>query len=291
MSHTGGTIPLSRPVSPTTRPLLSPESLQRFDGHARETMSTIVADPDIPTAVLRASSYLEIVIPARDEVRRLPHTLMQTIQYLEAQPYSSSIVVIDNGSVDQTSDLVARTSSDRVPVRLAGCAQPGKGAAVRRGILTSSARFIGYMDADLATPIETLDIAIPLLEEFQVVIGSRRISGAAFAKRQPVYRSASSLAFRMLAQRVLPGFADTQCGFKFFPGEVARVAARQLRIDGFAFDVELLRVIVDMGVPIREIPVVWSDKEGSTLRSLRDGVRAAVDVFRLTQGRSARCPR
>jgi dolichyl-phosphate beta-glucosyltransferase len=254
-------------------------------------MSIAVPDTDIPAVVLRAPCYLEIVIPARDEARRLPDTLMHTIQYLGVQPYSSSIVVIDNGSVDQTSDLVARTSSDRVPVRLAGCAQPGKGAAVRRGFLTSCARFVGYMDADLATPIETLDIVVPLLEEFQVVIGSRRISGAVFAKRQPVHRSATSLAFRMLARRVLPGFADTQCGFKFFPGDVARAAARQLRIDGFAFDVELLRVIMDMGVPIKEIPVVWSDREGSTLRSLRDGARAAADVFRLTQGTLARCPR
>jgi dolichyl-phosphate beta-glucosyltransferase len=291
MSQKGGTIPLSQTASLTMPPLASPDDPQRFNGFARETMSIAVPDADIPAAVLRAPCYLEIVIPARDEARRLPHTLMHTIQYLGVQPYSSSIVVIDNGSVDQTSDLVARTSSDRVPVRLAGCAQPGKGAAVRRGFLTPCARFVGYMDADLATPIETLDIVVPLLEEFKVVVGSRRVSGAAFARRQPVYRSASSLAFRMLAQRVLPGFADTQCGFKFFPGDVARAAARQLRIDGFAFDVELLRVIMDMGVPIKEIPVVWSDKEGSTLRSLRDGARAAADVLRLTKGTLAQCPR
>ena len=97
-------------------------------------------EPDIPGALLRASCDLEILIPARDEVRRLPHTLMHTVRYLEAQPYSSSVVVIDNGSVDQTSDLVARPWSDRVPVQLTGCAQPGKGAAVRRGILTSRAK-------------------------------------------------------------------------------------------------------------------------------------------------------
>jgi dolichyl-phosphate beta-glucosyltransferase len=291
MSQTGEVISVSQTVSPAMRPVVSPYDPRNFTDVPRDAMQVAAEVSDIPAVVLRAPCHLEIVIPARDEARRLPQTLMHTIQYLEAQSYSSSIVVIDNGSVDQTSDLVARTSSDRVPVRLAGCAQPGKGAAVRRGFLTSCARFIGYMDADLATPIETLDIVVPLLEEFQVVIGSRRISGAAFAKRQPVYRSASSLAFRTLAQRVVPGFTDTQCGFKFFPGDVARAAARQLRIDGFAFDVELLRAIIDMGVPIKEIPVVWSDKEGSTLRSLRDGARAAADVFRLTHGMLARCPR
>ena len=121
--------------------------------------SIAAEEPDIPAVMQRAPCYLEIVIPARNEARRLPYTLTQTIRYLEAQPYSASIVVVDNGSVDQTSDLVARQWSDRVSVRLVGCAQPGKGAAVRRGFLTSRACFIGYMDADLATPIETLDMS------------------------------------------------------------------------------------------------------------------------------------
>jgi dolichyl-phosphate beta-glucosyltransferase len=243
--------------------------------------------PGIPDAVLRASCYLEVLIPALDEARRLPHTLVQTVRYLEAQPYSSSIVVIDNGSVDQTPDLVARTRSERVPVHLIGCAQPGKGAAVRRGILTSRAQYVGYMDADLATPIETLDVVVPLLGDFRAVIGSRRVSGATLAKRQPARRAVGGMVFRAMANRVLPGFADTQCGFKFFAGDLARTAARRLRIDGFAFDIELLRTITEMGVPVKEIPVVWSDKEGSTLHALRDGPQVLADLRRLANGRLA----
>lgn len=240
-------------------------------------------DPDIPAVLLRPSCHLEVLIPALNEARRLPHTLMRTVRYLEAQPYSSSIVVIDNGSVDQTSDLVARTRSDRVPVQLTGCAQPGKGAAVRRGFLTSRARFVGYMDADLATPIETLDVVVPLLGHFQAVVGSRRIPGAALAKRQPVHRTVGGMVFRAMANRVLPGFADTQCGFKFLAGDLARTVVQQMRIDGFAFDVELLWAVTKMGVPVKEVPVVWSDEEGSTLRAIRDGVRATADLRRLAR--------
>ena len=257
----------------------------------RKNMDTVATreaeEPNIPAVLLRASCDLEVLIPARDEARRLPYTLMQTVRYLEAQSYSSSVVVIDNGSVDQTSDLVARTRSGRVPIYLTGCAQPGKGAAVRRGFLTSCARFVGYMDADLATPIETLDIVVPLLADFCAVVGSRRTSGATLAKRQPAHRAVSGMVFRAVANRVLPGFADTQCGFKFFAGDLARTVARQLRIDGFAFDVELLRAITDMGVPVKEIPVVWSDKEGSTLHALRDGARACADLLRLARRRTA----
>ena len=244
---------------------------------------TFAQEPDIPAVLRRASCQLEVLIPARDEARRLPKTLMRTVRYLEAQPYSSSVVVIDNGSVDQTSDLVARTWSDRVPVHLTGCAQPGKGAAVRRGLLTSRARFVGYMDADLATPIETLDTVVPLLGDWQAVVGSRWIGGAVLARRQPVHRAVGGMAFRAMARRVLPGLADTQCGFKFFAGDLARTVASRLRIDGFAFDVELLHAITDMGVPVKEIPVVWSDAEGSTLRALRDGGRTTADLLRLAR--------
>jgi dolichyl-phosphate beta-glucosyltransferase len=241
----------------------------------------------VPAILLRAPCDLEVLIPARNEARRLPHTLAQTVRYLEAQPYSSSIVVIDNGSVDRTSDLVVQQWSENVPVHLTGCAQPGKGAAVRRGVLTSRARFVGYMDADLATPINTLDIVLPLLESGQqAVIGSRWAGGAVISRRQPICRRAGGTVFRAVASRMLTGITDSQCGFKFFAGGLIRTLARDLRIDGFAFDVELLRAVIKMGVPVMEIPVVWTDEKGSTMRSLSDGSRALADLARLARGKA-----
>jgi dolichyl-phosphate beta-glucosyltransferase len=238
--------------------------------------------PEIPPGLLRPSRYLEILIPARNEARRLPHALLRMIRYLADQPYPSSLVVIDNGSVDRTVDLVNRLGTAQVPVHLVGCAQPGKGAAVRRGILTSRARFLGYMDADLATPIETLDYVVPLLEGgYQAVFGSRRIGGATLAEPQPGNRLLGGAVFRALAHRILPGVADTQCGSKFFTGDLARAVIGQVKVTGFAFDVDLLRAVLAMDVKAAEIPVVWSDQPGSTLHALRDGVHAAADVFRM----------
>jgi dolichyl-phosphate beta-glucosyltransferase len=241
--------------------------------------------PEIPASLLRPPCHLEILIPALDEAERLPNTLKQTVKYLETKSYTSSIVVIDNGSVDQTADLVANIRSEQVQIHLTGCAQRGKGAAVRRGLLTSRAHFVGYMDADLATPIDTLDAVLPLLNMWPAVVGSRRIDGAKLAVRQPPHRTVGGLVFRLMAHHILPGLADTQCGFKFFAGDLARAAARQLRINGFAFDVELLRTIIQMGVPIKEIPVVWSDARGSSLRALTDGMHAAGDLVRLARWR------
>ena len=249
-----------------------------------ERSSGATQQPDFPAGLLRAPCHLEVLIPSLNEARRLPSTLMRTIEYLETQPYSSSLVVIDNGSTDQTVDLVAGVQSGRVPVSVIGCAQPGKGAAVRRGIHTSRARFIGYMDADLATPIETLDVVVPLLETgCQAVVGSRRVNGAVLAQRQSFLRLAGGMAFRAMANLVLRGIADTQCGFKFFAGDLARAIACQLSIDGFAFDIELLWAVTRRNIPVREVPVVWSDRKGSTLQVRADGARAVADVFRLVR--------
>lgn len=239
---------------------------------------------DLLASLVRPPCHLEILIPSLNEAERLPRTLVRTIDYLEAQAYSSALVVVDNGSIDQTVDLVRRTRSPRVPVTVIGCAQSGKGAAVRRGMRTSGARFVGYMDADLATPIETLDVVMPLLERgSQAVVGSRHVDGAVFAERQPVLRLASGMAFRVIANRVLRGIADSQCGFKFFAGDLARMVSRHLSIDGFAFDVELLSTLIERGIPVTEIPVVWSDRKGSTLRLKADGARAIMDVLRLAR--------
>jgi dolichyl-phosphate beta-glucosyltransferase len=243
---------------------------------------------DVPTALMRPPCDVEILIPAKNEARRLPHALFRMIRYLEHQPYSSALAVIDNGSVDRTANLVKRLGAGRVPIRLIGCAERGKGAAVRRGVLTSSAKYVGYMDADLATPIETLDFIVPLLKGgYDAVIGSRRIGGATLAEPQPGSRVLGGAVFRLLAQRIVPGIEDSQCGCKFFTAETARMAIRDLRVTGFAFDVELLRAVLALDVNIVEIPVVWSDQEGSTLNGMRDGVKAAVDVFRLGRGRTS----
>jgi dolichyl-phosphate beta-glucosyltransferase len=244
----------------------------------------------IPAALMRPPCDVEILIPAKNEARRLPHALFRMIRYLEQQPYSSALAVIDNGSVDRTVNLVKRLGSGRVPIHLVGCAERGKGAAVRRGVLTSSARLVGYMDADLATPIETLDFIVPLLNGgYQAVIGSRHIGGATLAEPQPGKRVLGGAVFRLLARRILPDIEDSQCGCKFFTAETARAAIGDLRVTGFAFDVELLRAVLALDVNVVEIPVVWSDQEGSTLNGLRDGVKAAFDVFRLGRRSAALC--
>ncbi len=235
------------------------------------------------TSAVRPHVELEVVIPVLDEEQRLPATLARTVEHLAGQDYTSAVVVVDNGSVDATAEIVRRASrGSAVPLHLIGCATPGKGAAVRRGLTTGRSRYVGFMDADLATPIETLDRVVPLLRAgATAVIGSRHAAGAERVVLQGRVRRAGGEVFRAASRAVLPGVSDTQCGFKFFSGPVVRRVLADCRVDGFSFDVELLGRLQRGGQVIVEVPVLWTDRPGSTFSPLRHGWRSFTDTLRV----------
>ena len=227
---------------------------------------------------------LEIVIPAYNEAGRLPRTLAATVDYLAGRPWRSRIVVVDNGSCDATAriaQLFAR-SGGPVAVSVIGCARPGKGAAVRRGLLRTTARHVGFLDADLATPLETLDAARVHLEAgATAVIASRHVRGARLVRAQPWSRRVGGAVFRQLTRPHVPGVRDTQCGFKFFQRDAVTRALAQCRTTGFAFDVELLSRILADGGSIVELPVAWTDDPATTFRPLHDGAASFAALLAL----------
>jgi dolichyl-phosphate beta-glucosyltransferase len=169
-----------------------------------------------------------------------------------------------------------------VPVELVGCARPGKGAAVRRALLRSRSRFVGFFDADLATPVDTLSTVMQHLEAgATAVVGSRHAPGARFVQHQPPTRRLGGAAFRMMARTLVSGVHDTQCGFKFFDRAALVPALVTCRTTGFAFDVELLRHLQDAGAEIVEVPVAWTHASGSSFSPLRDGMSAFRTVLQL----------
>ncbi|MEU9859993.1 glycosyltransferase [Streptomyces sp. NPDC047971] len=249
-------------------------------------MVAVRAREPLPRWLTRPAVDLELIIPAFNEQRRLPSTIDSTLDYLAARPWKSAVVVVDNNSVDGTLDTLARVADPPVGLHVIGCSDQGKGAAVRRGIVTSSARYIGFADADNATPIDTLDRVMELLRAGHgAVIASRHTAGAHLEVEQSALRRGGGLLFRTLAHLTVPGVADTQCGFKFFSGPLVREIARDCRIDGFAFDVELLAHVVRAGHDVVEVPVDWSDVPGSTFSARRDGLRSMADLLRLSLAR------
>jgi dolichyl-phosphate beta-glucosyltransferase len=199
---------------------------------------------------------IEIVVPARNESRRLPGGLAELCRKAASLPLRTAILVVDSASTDLTGDVVRAWPPGPVPVSLLRCHRAGKGRAVRAGLLATTAPFVGFCDADMATDLAALDVAIRLLAAGNpVVIGSR-----------------------LLARQVVPGATDTQCGFKFFAGPLVRAAALSLRTAGFAFDLELIARCQRMGATLTEIPVYWRDMPGSTFSVSRHSAATFREV-------------
>jgi dolichyl-phosphate beta-glucosyltransferase len=248
---------------------------------------------DISTPADRRRPFVdvELVIPALNESARLPRTLAHSVAFLRDQPWSSRLVIVDNGSVDDTPAVARRVAAElacEVPVEVVGCSRPGKGAAVRRGLLSSSSRFVGFFDADLATPVETLSTAVEHLEAgAAAVIASRHLPESSFVRPQQFGRRAGGAAFRLLARGVVPGVRDTQCGFKLFERDAAIRALVRCHTEGFAFDVELLHHVQQGGGRIVELPIAWTDSPDSRFHPIRDGLPSFGAILRMQKAMSA----
>jgi len=225
------------------------------------------------------SAWLEIIVPARNEQARLPAGLDRLCAKAAALPPGIEILVVDSASTDQTAQIVRDWPAGPVPVRLISSDRPGKGAAVRAGLLASQAPYVGFCDADMAADLSALDVALGCLQAGrQVVIGSRAHPASVVEVRHSAIRKAGAAFFRGAAQLVSPGPMDTQCGFKFFTGPVARRAAADMTATGFAFDVELIARCRQLGADMIEIPVSWHDVPGSTFSIWRHSVLAFAEM-------------
>ena len=221
----------------------------------------------IPRGANRSASAvsIEIVVPAHNESRRLPEGLTALCRAAAMLPLRTAVLVVDSASTDGTGRIVQEWPANPVPVRLLRCDRPGKGLAVRAGLLATRAPFVGFCDADMATDLSALDVAVSLLAAgTPMVAGSRGLAASVVEDRHSTVRRAGAAVFRAMARRIVPGATDTQCGFKFFSGPLARAAALPLRTAGFAFDIELIAHCQRLGAALTEIPVTWRDVPGST---------------------------
>ena len=217
---------------------------------------------------------LSIIVPAYNEALRLPPTLMKLDAFLRTQPLRYEIVVVDDGSKDNTCDVVTEHMLTIPNLRLVRqFPNRGKGAAVRMGMLQARGQIRVMCDADGSMPAEELPKLLrPIINcEAEISIGSRYVEGAKTDVKQPFYRVLwSRLCNRVIQKTLVPGVRDTQCGFKAFTAEAARDLFAYGRIDGWAFDLEILALARRRGYSIAEIGVEWKDDGASRVNPLKD---------------------
>lgn len=228
-----------------------------------------------------------IVVPAFNEVQRLPPSLERIIAYVRERGGSCEIIVVDDGSQDGTADAAAAVLAPlgeygrvlRNPTNL------GKGASVRRGMLAACGARVLFTDADLSAPIEEMEKLERALDAgARVAIGSRAVDRRMVEERQPWARDVMGRLFNLVVQTfAVRGIRDTQCGFKLFAGEVVAPIFARTRIDRFGFDVEVLALAQRLGLPVAEVPVRWRNSPGSRV-TVGQGALAFLDPIRVRAG-------
>lgn len=226
-------------------------------------------------------------MPAYDEASRLPRTLARLREYYDSQDYSFEVIVVSDGSRDETVKIAQGFAAEHPSFRVID-SQPnrGKGYVVRRGVLESRGEVVLFCDADLATPQEETEKLLPQIRgSFDVAIGSRPLRDSNLEVRQPFYREALGRVSNKIIQALaVPGIQDTQCGFKMFRGPVAQDIFSRCKLDGFSFDFEALMIARDLGYSIAEVPIRWMHQEGSKVNFWRDYPRTFRDLIKLRLG-------
>jgi dolichyl-phosphate beta-glucosyltransferase len=235
------------------------------------------------------SVSLSIVVPAYNEALRLATTLPKILEYLSNNVPEAELIVVDDGSTDNTAEAAREILSTGERVRtsvLSYQANLGKGRAVRLGLLASRGEVALFSDADLSTPItETPKLLEPILRgECDLAFGSRALDRTLIGVHQPWRREQGGRVFNLIVRLAtgLP-FWDTQCGFKAFRMRVCRPIIEGATVDRFGFDVELLFIAYRAGLRLKEVPVRWDHYEGSKVNVASDSLKMLGEVALIRQ--------
>ena len=215
-----------------------------------------------------ARPYLSIIIPAYNEADRLPKTLLDIDKRLAGAAYSYEILVVNDGSKDNTEEVAKKMAKMIKNLKVVGMPENGgKGATVKQGMLLAAGAIKLFTDADNATSIDQFEKMMPYFKEgADVVIGSRATAGATLDPPEAWYRQVVGKALNVLVQLLLlPGIWDTQCGFKAFTDAAAQRIFAASRITTWGFDVEVLSLARKMGYATQQVPVHWVNDPNSTV--------------------------
>ncbi len=249
-------------------------------------MSPVCRDANSGTGFLHMGEKpdLSVVIPAYNEAGRIGPTLEAISSYLKVHKEKYEIIVVSDGSRDDTEGVVQKYVEADDRIRLVGYTpNRGKGYAVRRGMLEARARDVLFSDADLATPIEDMEKLERAAEGgADVVIGSRALSDSVIGGWRPWHRELSGKVFNMMIRLLaVSGLRDTQCGFKYFTNGTAAEIFSLARLNGYGFDVEAMYIARKLGYRIAEIGVKWHNSPDSKVSLLKHTLPMLLEVLQV----------
>jgi dolichyl-phosphate beta-glucosyltransferase len=227
---------------------------------------------------------LSVVIPAYNEAERIPRTLHGTVEYLKSRGKPFEVLVVDDGSSDNTAGVVEELSRELPGVRLLrNPRNMGKGATVRNGVFAARGRMIAFLDADNSTRTSDMDRLIEAVSRgAAVAVGSRAHRYSVIPVKQPWRRRTAGKAFNFICRLLLDiTVSDSQCGFKLFTRKAAQDVFSAAREEGFCFDVELLFLARKKGYRITEVPVTWSDDPASRVKLLKDSLGMFLGLLKI----------
>ena len=246
--------------------------------------------------VAPSAAFLTVVIPVYNEARRISRTLPEVLGYLQSRPMTYEVVIVDDGSTDDTVERVQKVRGQASNVRLLRHhSNQGKGSAVRTGMMAARGEYLLFTDADLSAPIAEMDRLLePLQNGYDVAIGSRALRPEWFQDRSPLRGTAAKVFNSCIRLVTALDFWDTQCGFKALRRAAAQAIFPLQRISDFGFDVEVLYLARKLGLRALEVPVHWAHSEGTKVRLWRDGVPMLLDLAKIRcndwRGRYAALP-
>ena len=225
-----------------------------------------------------------IVIPAYNEGTRLGATLERVLAYVHFQKWDAEIIVVNDGSRDNTADLI-RSFAARDPIvrLLENPGNRGKGYSVRNGMLHAQGQTILFSDADLSSPIEEAPKLFDALKNgADIAIGSRWLRAETQTQRQPLHRQLFGRVFNLLLRTTLGlQFKDTQCGFKAFTRSAAQAIFPLQKIERWGFDPEILFLARKFGFKVREVPVAWAHSGETRINPVSDGFKMFLEMIRV----------
>lgn len=226
-------------------------------------------------------NYLSIIIPAYNESGRIEKTLNSIWKYLNLKKYNFEVVVVNDGSLDKTANLVKSFPQKEIKL-ISYQKNRGKGYAVKRGVMAARGKFLLLMDADSSTPISELPKFFKLTDSYPLVFGSRYLKDSQVMIKQKLLRRILSRWGNFLIKIFLgTNLSDTQCGFKLLNNKEAKEIFRKLTINRWGFDIEMVAIAKILGYEIYEVPVIWNDSPGSKLRALQSSFSTLKELVKI----------